>query len=64
MARYLLDTSTLIDFTNGIEPIASRVAAMLRGDDVVLVCAVTIGELSVGFTADDSARWTPVVSDF
>jgi len=53
----LLDTSTLIDFTKGIEPLRSRIEAMLDDNEDVIVCAVTIGELYTGFTTIDVVRW-------
>lgn len=59
MTRYLLDTSSLIDFTKGREPVTARILAMLERGDEIVICAVTIAELYSGFALDDIADWLP-----
>jgi len=61
---YVLDTSTLIDFTNRREPVTSRIDAMLEGGDRVFICAVAIAELVTGFSEAQLAMWWPLIRRF
>jgi predicted nucleic acid-binding protein len=58
MARYLVDTTTLIDFSKGAEPQASRLLALLEDSDHdVGVCAVIVAEFMAGVVADQRESW-------
>jgi len=46
--KYLVDTSTMIDFGRGIEPISSRLLALMDGPDEIGVCPVVVAEFYSG----------------
>lgn len=46
--RYLVDTSTLIDFARGTEPVAQRLMALFEGPDELGVCPVVVAEYYSG----------------
>lgn len=48
MARYLIDTDVLIDFSRLIEPTFSRLTAMAQEKHVIGVCAVQLAEYYSG----------------
>lgn len=60
MARYLLDTTALIDFSKDREPARSRILRMIESGDELGVCAVNIAEFYAGLPPE---RWT-VWDDF
>jgi predicted nucleic acid-binding protein len=57
MTRYLADTTTLIDFSNGIEPVTTRLTDLLRYGEEVGVCAVVTSEFMAGVRPTARARW-------
>jgi predicted nucleic acid-binding protein len=57
MSRYLLDTTTIIDFSKGREPVYSRLTALLRSYNEIGVCAVTLAEFYAGLPVPDHATW-------
>jgi predicted nucleic acid-binding protein len=57
VTRYLLDTSTLIDVSKGIEPVRSRVLALLIAGDEVGLCAVGLAEFAAGLAVHQRRRW-------
>lgn len=57
MARYLLDSDTLIDFSKGYEPVAGRVRALLETEHVVGICAIQIGEFFTGLPPHVRESW-------
>lgn len=48
MARYLLDTDVLVDFSRLVEPALSRISAMIRDGDEIGVYAVQLAEYYAG----------------
>jgi predicted nucleic acid-binding protein len=64
VTHYVLDTTTLIDFTHRREPVTTRIDAMLERGDQVYVCAVAIAELVTGFSAAELAKWWPFIRRF
>lgn len=64
MTSYLVDTTTLIDFANGLEPLTSRLRAMIRRGERVILCAVTVAEFYAGLSMDEIARWEPLILSF
>lgn len=52
MIRYLVDTTTVIDFSKGVEPVSSRLLALIDAGDDVGVCAVVVAEFSSGLTPE------------
>jgi predicted nucleic acid-binding protein len=56
MARYLLDSSALIEFGKGYEPGRSQVLALLHGADDVGVCDVVVAELFAGTVPHERAE--------
>jgi tRNA(fMet)-specific endonuclease VapC len=57
MARYLIDTTTLIDFSKRIEPVAARLLAMLRAKEVIGVCDVVVAEFFTGVLPAERETW-------
>ncbi len=56
MIRYLLDTSTLIDFSKGREPTHSRLLALIDAGTVA-ICAVNIAEFYAGLPPEKRPQW-------
>lgn len=48
MARYLLDTDVLIDYSKDREPIRSRIDALLADGEDVGLCAIQLAEFYAG----------------
>lgn len=63
MARYLLDTTVLIDVSKQIEPVSAWLGDLLRGPDEVGVCSVTVAEFFSGLRPEERARWTRFVAE-
>ena len=57
MGRYLLDTSALIDFSKGHEPVCSELLRMFHGADLLAVTAVNIGEFYAGLEPRHRPAW-------
>ncbi len=57
MTRYLLDTTTLIDFSKGQEPVRSRLLALLETDHIIAICAVNLAECYSGIAPEERVRW-------
>jgi predicted nucleic acid-binding protein len=57
MARYLLDTTTLIDFSKGLQPVVVRLVAMLEAGEDFGVCAIVVGEFFTGLSATERILW-------
>ena len=57
MARYLLDTTVIIDFARNIEPVSSRLAAWIDAGEEVAVTAVQVVEFLSGTRPVDRTQW-------
>jgi predicted nucleic acid-binding protein len=57
MARYLVDTATLIDFAKGFEPARSELLRLIAAGDEVGVCGVNVAEFFAGLAPEDRAVW-------
>lgn len=57
MTRYLLDTSTLIDFSKGREPTMTRLLELIEGGDELGVCAISVAEFYSGLPVEQEAEW-------
>ncbi|MDP9364430.1 MAG: type II toxin-antitoxin system VapC family toxin [Chloroflexota bacterium] len=57
VSRYLLDTTVLIDVSKEAQPISTQVDALLRGPDIVGVCAVNVVEFFSGLAEDERLLW-------
>jgi predicted nucleic acid-binding protein len=57
MSRYLTDTSTLIDFSKGREPVRSRMLGLIAAGDELGVCPVNITEFYAGLPAAQQPTW-------
>lgn len=57
MARYLLDTDTLIDFSKGAEPVASRVFALIESDHEVGLSPVQLTEFFYAIPPPNREMW-------
>lgn len=57
MARYLLDTDSLIDFSKGWEPTRSKFLQLIEGGDELGVCAINIAEFYSGIPPESRSLW-------
>jgi predicted nucleic acid-binding protein len=57
MARYLIDTDTLIDFSKGWEPTRSKLLQLIDGGDVLGVCGINITEFYAGVPPESRGLW-------
>ena len=57
MARYLLDTNTLIDFSKGHEPTRSWLLNAIEQGDELGLCAINVSEFFAGVTPADRTGW-------
>jgi hypothetical protein len=57
VTRYLLDTSTLIDVAQGIEPVRSRVKGLIVAGEEVGLCAVGVAEFAAGLAPHERGTW-------
>lgn len=55
--RFLVDTSTLINFTKGREPARSRLLEMAATPDEIGVCAVIVAEIFAGAAPAERPIW-------
>jgi len=62
MARRLLDTTSLIDFSKGFEPSTACISQLLASGDEVGVCPVTVAELYAGLRPKDRPQWDTLLS--
>lgn len=61
MTRYLLDTTTLIDFSKGRESARSRLLEMIHAGDELGVCAINVAEFYAGIPPDKRPMWDEFV---
>lgn len=57
MARYLLDTTALIDFSKGFEPVRSWILALIAGAEVLGVSPVGVAEFYAGLRPEERPEW-------
>lgn len=57
MARFLLDTSVLVDISNGLEPSTTQLERLLDSPNETCICAVVIAEFFAGVPPDERPRW-------
>lgn len=57
MSRYLADTSALIDYSKGHEPVRSRLQGLIDAGDEVAVCAVNVTEFYSGLPPTSYPIW-------
>lgn len=64
MARYLIDTSTLIDVSKRIEPIGFRLQRLVASGEVLGICPVQLAEFFTGIDPAESENWREWASSF
>src|SRR5215213_306780 len=57
MARYLLDTTALVDYSKRFEPTTSRLRRWMADGEEVGVCPVTISKLFAGLPPTAHETW-------
>jgi predicted nucleic acid-binding protein len=57
MARFLLDTSVIIEFSKAREPSYSLVNAIMQSNDEIGTCAIVIAEFFSGIAPSDHDVW-------
>jgi predicted nucleic acid-binding protein len=62
VARYFLDSDTLIDYSKGHEPVTSRVRTLLEHEHEIGICAIQIGEFFTGLPPEDREAWSIFLS--
>ena len=64
MARYLLDTTGLVDISKAREPARSRIRAMIAAGDQLGVCAVSVSEFVAGLHPEQRPEWLAYLDGF
>jgi predicted nucleic acid-binding protein len=64
MARQLLDTTSLIDFSKGYEPSMACIRQLIAIGDEVGVCPVVVAEFYAGLPPDQHRLWDTLLSAF
>lgn len=64
MARYLLDTTTLIDLSKAIAPVRARLEALLDAGHDLGVCALSVTEFLTGVPAAHRSSWEQWLATF
>jgi predicted nucleic acid-binding protein len=62
MARYLIDTSTLIDYSKSIEPVRTRFLDMVAGGDVLGICPIQLTEFYGGLSLPERQEFESFIS--
>lgn len=62
MARHLLDTTALIDYSKKREPAYSRIVALIAAEEDLGVCAVNVAEFYAGLRPEQRDQWAPLFS--
>ena len=57
MARYLVDTTVLIDLSKGVPPVRARLDALLAAGHELGLCAVNLAEFFAGVPAERTPTW-------
>lgn len=57
MARFLLDTSVIIEYSRAREPSYSLINTMLESNDEIGTCAIVIAEFFSGIAPRDYEQW-------
>jgi predicted nucleic acid-binding protein len=57
MARQLLDTTSLIDFSKGFEPTTSYIKHLIASGDEVGICPVIVAEIFAGLPPQKHQDW-------
>ena len=57
MARFLLDTNVIIDFSRAIEPAYSLITTMMSSADEIGTCAIVVAEFFSGLAPGDHRAW-------
>jgi predicted nucleic acid-binding protein len=57
MAKFLLDTTALIDFSKGKEPTKSNITQLLISEEVG-ICAVNVAEFFTGLNQAQRIQWS------
>jgi len=57
MARFLLDTSVIIDYARAREPSYSLINTMIRSSDDIGTCAIVVAEFFSGIAPSDRDVW-------
>jgi len=63
MTRYLLDTTTLIDYSKGHEPAVSHILEAADAGDDLAVCAINLAEFYSGIPESQYALWDGFFSE-
>jgi predicted nucleic acid-binding protein len=63
MTAFLLDTSTIIEFSKRREPTYSQVIAWIRARDTLAACAISVAEFYTGLSVAEAREWDRFVSE-
>ena len=63
MARYLVDTSVLIDYSKFYEPARNWLQRVIDSDDDVGTCSVIVAEFMSGIRPQDREDWDEVLAN-
>lgn len=64
MARYLLDTTVLVDLSKGVPGARDHIDTLLGGGHALGVCAVSVSEFMTGVPVKRRDRWRRFLDEF
>lgn len=62
MTAFLLDTSTLIDFSKQWEPTTSQILEWTDAGETVAICAISVAEFYTGLSSSDIDIWQDFIT--
>ena len=57
MARYLLDTNVIVDFSKGRDPVATLINQFVQQGDDIGICGIILAEFFSGVAVADRIVW-------
>jgi predicted nucleic acid-binding protein len=64
VTRYLIDTSTLVDYSKNREPALSRIHLMIADGHELCTCAVVVAEFYAGLPPTQQPVWDAFLGSF
>jgi len=62
VTAFLLDTSTLIDFSKHWEPTTSQILVWIDAGETVATCAISVAEFYTGLSSNDIGIWQDFIT--
>lgn len=62
MTAFLLDTTTIVEFSKRREPTYSQIIAWTQAGETLAACAISVAEFYSGLSVDEVREWDKFVS--